>query len=176
MAEPEFKNGITDVPLPPVSGEGEGSLPEELPDTPAGWAERLSSLDFYKDHKKSIAVLGAAALVVGVGVYAKRHGAGKVFVGYADRHAEQAGVISLGEVVEYGAAIAVPTRSEDPAQTGTGKRVQAASKLLFAMTGQPGEVVRPSGDPEQASKYNAVATRAAGWLKEHLLSQTEETK
>lgn len=173
MSEPEFRKGITDVSLPPGPIEGEGSLPEELPDTPAGWAERLGSLDFYKDHKRAIVVLGAAALAVGVGVYAKRHGADKVFVGYADRHAERAGVISLGEVVEYGAAIAVPTRSEDSA--GTGQKAQVASKL-FAMTGQPGEVVRPSGDPEQVSRYNAVATRAAGWLKDHFASQTKEAK
>jgi hypothetical protein len=174
MSEPEFRKGITDVSLLPGPIEGECSLPEELPDTPAGWAERLGSLDFYKDHKRAIVVLGAAALAVGVGVYAKRHGADKVFVGYADRHAEQAGVISLGEVVEYGAAIAVPTTSEG--STGTGQKVQAASELLFAMTGQPGEVVRPSGDPEQVSKYNAVATRAAGWLKDHFASQTKEAK
>jgi hypothetical protein len=176
MAEPEFKNGITDLSLPPVPNEGEGSLPEELPDTPAGWAERLSSLDFYKDHRKSIAVLGAAALVVGVGVYAKRHGGGKIFVNFADRHAEEAGVISLGEAVEYGAAIAVPTRAEDPNQTDAARKVSAVSRLLFAMTGEPGEVVRPSGNPEQAGQYNAVATRAAGWLSEHFTSQAKETK
>lgn len=178
MAELEPNRGVTDVPLPADEAVGEdlSLLEDVLPHTPDGWVKQLGSLDFYKEHKKSIAVLGAAALAVGVGVYATRRGGGKVFVNFADRHAEKEGVISLGEAIEYGAAIAVPTRPEGTTAEGKTRAANAAAKLLFAMTGEPGEVVRPSGDPDQRSKYNAVAKRATGWLIEHFSSQTSENK
>ena len=173
MSELEPLKGVNDVPLLPDDGAMAElpNPPEELPDTPEGWAKKLGSLDFYKDHRKAIAVVGAAAVAAGIGIYAARHrGESNVFVSFADRHAQKRGVVSLGEIKEYGAAVSVPVGEEGLRlleEAGTG------SKVLFAMTGEPGEVVYESAD---AGKYTDVAKKAAGWLMSHFSSQANETK
>jgi|GEM_PF-2555850 len=82
----------------------------ELPDSPNGWLELLSNID-YRNHKKAMLALGAAAAVgLGVGVYAisKKRGGGTFFVSHGDRHMQQKGVVSLGEIREHGVAVSVP--------------------------------------------------------------------
>jgi hypothetical protein len=72
----------------------------ELPTNPKGWVEFLGSID-YKEHKKAIVALGAAAAVgVGVGVVIKA-GSKRLKVRYADRHYEEKGVISVVETGEH---------------------------------------------------------------------------
>lgn len=180
MSELESKYGSTDLPLPgddltastvpPV--ETWASPQEEMPSTPEGWAAKLKSLDFYKEHRTAIAVVGAAAVAAGVGIYAAKHrGDSNVFVRFADRHAQKQGVVSLGEIKKYGAAIAVPV-GEEALEHLT--EAGAGSKVLFAMTGDPGEVVYESAS--EPGKYAEVAKKAAGWLMGHFSSQATENK
>ena len=170
-------SGLSQQPQPPEAS-GVQIPPEELQDTPEGWAQRLGSLDFYKDHRTAIAVVGAAALAAGVGIHLlRRHGSGdgSIFVGFADRRARDHGVISIGKVADYGAAIAVPVGEEGLKYVDAA--VKAGSNPLFAMTGEPGEVVyRTTTGTKESDKYIGVAKQAAGWLMGHFSSQANKVE
>jgi hypothetical protein len=95
----------------------------ELPTNPKGWVEFIGSIN-YKEHKKAIVALGAAAAIgVGVGVVIKA-GSKRLKVRYADRHYEEKGVISVVEIGENGKiAAGLPTSQVALDSVGDGPEI-----------------------------------------------------
>jgi hypothetical protein len=127
---------------------------------PATLLERIKSID-YQNHTAAIISLGAASLALGVGVYAlsKRGNAKEFFVAFGDRRLEKKGVISLGERVEHGMAVALPISAEAFAQL--------KDKDLFSMDRTDGFGF-PLTNPEDLEKYTNSVRRAGGWLVDRL--------
>jgi len=170
MAERQQDGGdISGAAAGPMGGplealEPQGAVPA---DAPATLLDRLRQVD-YKD-PKAIAVIGAVAVTVGVGTYllSKRHGGGSFFVRYGDRHMAEAGVISLGEMAEHGAAVSLPVSSE-------ALDMLQESPMLFAMDSEG--LARPTlGDAEHSRRHTAGAKRAAEWLIDHLSRTATES-
>jgi hypothetical protein len=164
-----------------LTGGPVDAVPDE---TPEGWMQRLGALDFVKEHRTAITVVGAAALAVGAGVYAlKRSGrAEQFFIDFADRRAAEQGVISLGERVAGGAAVSLPVSEAALESLETAKSTGTTMKALFAMTGQKpdgeaGDFAYPlTGDRDHIRQHGETARRAAGWLIDHLSRRGTEDK
>lgn len=136
-----------------------------LPKDSAGWLEYLKNID-PRDHRKTMVALGAAAaLGIGVGVYAisKKRGGGHFFIRFGDRRMQEHGIISAGEIRDHGPAVSFPT--------GEASRDSVAGKEIFAMDDDG--TVYPNVDEEDLSRYKRALNTARGWFIDHLTSQTE---
>lgn len=159
MAEPTEPN-----PLPRQSSP---DLQVETPVVPdaeqdsASMLERLKSID-YNDHKAALVGIGAAAVVLGVGVYrlSRRHGGKEISISFGDRRMEKEGVISLVERTRQGGA-AVSAAVSAAALAGLGK-----TKDVFGMDdvdGKP-EVTYPLERDSDTAKHAKTLRKFGGWL------------
>ncbi len=162
MAEQEPLNTGESGMLPPIE-------PAIEPESPAGWAARLTELDFYKEHKTAIGVLGAAATALGVGAYAisKRQGGGKFSIRFGDRRMEEHRVISIVELVEKGAAVSVPIGRKALEALGKSKEIFSMSEEGFGY---------PLEDESHVPKHARTAQKFAGLLREQFVARIKKSK
>lgn len=142
----------------------------DLPKDPKAWAEYLRKID-YKDHKKAMLGLGAAAAFgLGVGAYAlsKKYGGKTIFVSHGDRYREAKGTISIGISEENGVAVGVPTSEDSLEKVGSGREV-------FSMDPEEGFGF-PLENADHVEKHTHALRRAADWLIDRFSSQEEPEK